>query len=694
MRRFLLVSVLLLACRASALKLEAQEAVTAPVLVHADRLPSADEGAPFSARVVTAEELRTAPQARLDDILRAQVPGFSLFRRSSSRVANPTTQGVTLRNFGPSGAGRTLVLLDGIPLNDPFAGYVLWNQIPPASLENVLVASGGGAGLYGNAALAGTIFLVSREPAESSGAVEGLIGNHGTYDGTAAGTLVAKPASVTVFAERFATSGYPVLQRDQRGPVDNNASSDSELVTLRLAVAVTRESTVAVDGRAFHEERGNGTIYTANDTSGADASVRWVTRFEQVRGELRLSGWVQRRRYRSTFSAINAARTIETPSLNQFNVPAAAVGGSAVWSMALGAAHVATIGADVRSVDGETNEAFSFVRTDYTRQRTAGGEQLFAGAFAEDTWHAAQAVTIVGSARVDHWELTNGSRIETDRATGATTLALRYADRSGDTMNGRLGASIDAGRSVTVRAAGYTGFRVPTLNELYRPFRVGNAVTEANAALRPERLEGGEAAVEWRPAAGLRLSGTAFYNRLEDAIGNITVGRGPGTFEPVGFLPAGGVLRQRQNIQLVTAPGAEMTAEWQVAAPLRLRVGYLFTRPTIAEASEAALRGKLLAQTPEHVATAAVDWKPISKLLLTLQTRYNAGQFEDDQNRIELAPFFVIDLAAQRQFTARFSGALKVENLLNADIETGKSPDGLVSSGAPRLVSLQLRWEM
>jgi outer membrane receptor protein involved in Fe transport len=83
------------------------------------------------------------------------VPGFSLFRRSSSRTANPTTQGVTLRNFGPSGAGRTLVLLDGIPLNDPFAGYVLWSQVPPALLESVLVQPGGGAGLFGNAGTRG-----------------------------------------------------------------------------------------------------------------------------------------------------------------------------------------------------------------------------------------------------------------------------------------------------------------------------------------------------------------------------------------------------------------------------------------------------------------------------------------------------------------------------------------------------------
>src|ERR1044072_1402057 len=159
--RLLLVCV---ACLATFLLRAAhgQEAVSETVVVEADRLPNAESGAPFSIEVVGQEELRRAPQLRLDDILRAQVPGFSLFRRNSSRTANPTTQGVTLRNFGPSGAGRTLVLLDGVPINDPFAGYVLWSQVPSASIESVLVNSGGGAGLFGNAALAGTIFLVSK----------------------------------------------------------------------------------------------------------------------------------------------------------------------------------------------------------------------------------------------------------------------------------------------------------------------------------------------------------------------------------------------------------------------------------------------------------------------------------------------------------------------------------------------------
>lgn len=680
-------SILVAVCILS--RTSAQDAVTGTVLVKADRLPAAASAASFSVEVVTEDELRAAPQLRLDDLLRAQAPGFSLFRRSSSRVANPTTQGVTLRNFGPSGAGRTLVLLDGIPLNDPFAGYVLWNQAPPALLETVLVAPGGGAGLFGNAALAGTIFLVSRAQ-ENFAQAEGVIGNRDTYGLSAAGNLSRNSARFSIFAETFSTGGYPVLQVNQRGAIDRNATSESELLDLGSEFALSAASTLRLQIRRFHEERGNGTLFTRNETTGADASAVLATSFSPLDAELRLTAYGQRRKYRSTFSAVNAARDVETPALDQFDVPADSAGGSAVWSMPIGGQHAITAGADARWVQGETNEAFRFMNGAFTRLRNAGGEQLFLGAFAEDTWAVSPAASLVGSVRLDRWQHSDGSRTEVDRATGDITFSSRFADRSAYSLNGRLGASARISRHVSARAAGYTGFRVPTLNELYRPFRVGNAVTEANAELEPERLLGGEAGVEWQLGERVRISGTAFYNRLEDAIGNITLGFGPGTFDPGGFIPAGGVLRQRQNVELVTAPGFEAKGEWQVASPLLLKASYLFTQPTIDQAEETSLVGNLLAQTPEHVVTAAVEWRPSTRWLASVNARYSGRQFEDDQNTAELAEFVILDATISYEFSSAASASLKIENLFNTEIETGKSPDGLVSIGAPRLVTLQV----
>ncbi len=671
----------------------AQEAVADRVIVKDSRLPDTETTAPFSIHAVDAEELRRAPQLRLDDLLRAKVPGFSLFRRNSSRTANPTTQGVTLRNFGPSGAGRTLVLLDGIPLNDPFAGYVLWHQVPPASLDAVLVQPGGGAGLFGNAALAGTIFLLSKPLRETSAALEGVVGNQETYETSVAATVAQPRFAVALFADWFSTAGYHVIARDQRGPVDTRADSESSLVSLQAEWQIGPETTLRVGGRRFGDERGNGTRLTKNSTTGEDVSAVLTQELRSWQSELQLTIYGQRRRFRSTFSSVNATRTIETPALDQFHVPANALGGSAVWSM-LASEHRLVVGGDARSVEGETNERFLWNGTTFRRLREAGGAQIFAGLFAEDTWTITPQATIVGGLRVDHWELFDGFRRETERATGAIVTDSRFADRDGNEINGRLGLRLQATNELTVRGAFYSGFRVPTLNELYRPFRVGNDVTEANAALEPEHLLGGEMALEWQATRTFRLSGTGFVNRLEDAVSNVTIGVGPGTFNPGGFIPAGGVLRQRQNVDLVVAPGFEATADWQIVPTVRLRSSYLFTHPTIERAADPALQGKLLAQTPAHVLTAGAEWIPVRNWFVSAQVRYSARQFEDDQNSRVLAPFTTVDTAVRYEFSVRASAALRVENLFNAEIESGRSADGLVTLGAPRLVSLQIRWQL
>lgn len=658
-----------------------QEAASERIVVEADRLPNAESGAPFSITVLDENALRRAPELRLDDILRAEVPGFSLFRRNSSRTANPTTQGVTLRNFGPSGAGRTLVLLDGIPVNDPFAGYVLWNQVPPASIESVLVNQGGGAGLFGNAALAGTIFLVSKPMDATSGFVEGSIGNAESYEATLDGTIVHQRFAAAIFAERFSTGGYPVVAPEQRGRVDNNASADSNLFDLRAEWQTGTNSSLRLEGRHFDEERGNGTLFTHNETTGTDISAVFTQKFPAQQAELRLSAYGQTREFSSTFSSVNATRDIETPALDQFDVPANAAGGSIVWSGAAGGNNNLTLGADARWVEGETNEAFFWNGTQFTRLRKAGGEQFFAGVFAEDTWSVSSNTTIVGGLRVDHWELFDGLRKETVRATGAVITDSRFPDREGDEINGRIGVRVKPTETVALRSAIYTGFRVPTLNELYRPFRVGNDVTNPNPELKPEHLIGGEVAAEWQASPTFRITGTGFLNRMEDAVSNVTLSVGPG-----------GVVRQRQNVDLVKAPGFEATAEWQVVSSVRLRGSYLFTHPTIERAADPTLSGKLLAQTPENVFTAGIEWTPAAKWVVNGQLRYCDRQFEDDQNSRVLAPFTTVDVAVLYQFSQRGSAGIRIENLFDTQIETGKSADGLVSIGAPRLFSFQIRW--
>ena len=658
------------------------------VTVAADRLPGSVGDQPFSLITIDREELRSAPQLRLDDVLRNAAPGFSNFRRSGSRVANPTTQGVSLRNVGPNGAGRTLVLLDGVPLNDPFAGWIPWGIVPPESIDRVTINSGGGAGLFGNAAIAGTIYLVPKSIDDDGARVVGTIGDRDTYEVSAEGRLRSERFALSTFFDRFSTEGYSVLQANQRGPVDTAADAESWVWQGRLQWNADEHTKLSFSALAFEEHRGNGTLYTRNATRGQDFSVAAQRFLPSLEADVRVQAYLQRRQFRSTFSSIDATRSVETPALDQFDVPATAVGGSVVWSQQIGEAHRLIGGIDARWVEGETNEYFLRSGDDFLRFRNAGGRQEFVGIFLEENWRVSDAVNVVVGGRLDYWRQFDGMRVERDRVTHTALQNVQFAEQDGMSPNGRVGLTAQVSRAFRVRAAGFTGFRAPTLNELYRPFRVGNDITEANAALDPERLFGAEAGFDWNPVERFSFSVTGFYNELHDAIGNVTIGAGPGTFVPGGFVPAGGVLRQRQNLDRVEVLGVETSLLWRITDDLRFRAQYLYTHPTVSHARNAPqLEGRILAQSPEHVAVTGIDWTP-GRWHATAQVRYVGRQYEDDLNTLALAPYTTVDLALGYDFNEHLSAMGRVENLFDTESEVGKTAGGLVSIGAPRLVSL------
>lgn len=677
---------------------QGQEFATPPdrVVVTADRTETRAQDGGVLVTTVDRADLDAAPALRLDDLLREQVPGFSLFRRSSSRVANPTTQGVSLRNVGPNGAGRTLVLLDGIPQNDPFGGWVYWSRLPPSALDRVEILQGGGAGLFGNAALGGVIQLFSRQLPGNALAVDAQGGSRGTYEVSAAGQRSVASGAV-VFSgrvDRFSTDGYPTVRADQRGRVDLAADSETTLLEGGVRWNVNDSNSLTLKADAFREERGNGTPLTNNSTDAADFSASFAGEIPESKIGYQLQAYGQLREYQSSFSAVNAARSLETPSLDQFSVPAQSAGGSATVSLPLGDSQRILLGADERWVEGETDERFRYLAGQFTRQRAAGGRQFFTGLFIEDAWRPAPGSTVTASGRLDYYANDQGSRRETDLATGAATLDERFASRDGWAPNGRLGGAQQLWDASTfLRGSIYSGFRVPTLNELYRPFRVGNDITEANAALRPERLYGVDLGWQTKVFQTLDLSVTGFYNELHNPIANVTVAGGGAVVAPFGFIPAGGVGRLRENLGRAQIFGAEATAAWAPSPQWRLTLSYLYSHGTVESApASPGLEGKRLAQAPEQQLVAGVRWSPGSKVQALAQLRVVGDQYEDDLNTLNLDAYAAVDLSVTYTFSPEWQARAAVENLFDTEVETGKSAAELVSIGAPRLITAGLRW--
>lgn len=639
--------------------------------VTATRGPASVEEVPLQVTVFERDEIGNSAALTIDDFLR-RTPGFSLFRRSSSLVAHPTTQGASLRGVGPTGASRALVLLDGIPLNDAFGGWVHWSKIPMLSVDRIEVVRGGGSTAWGSGAMAGVINVITR-PLDPGWSLEGLAGNRGTVRASVRGVAELGPVSVGLDGQYFETDGYYVVHPDQRGPIDEEAFSRNRSAMATVVVPVATASSLTVRAGAFAEDRGNGTPFTRNDTrSGRFSSTLDFVESDEVQWEWTLFG--EHSVFASTFSSVNSGRTEERPALDQFDVPAT-MGGTAVqfWRD-IGENHSLTGAVDMRWITGETNEDFFFQAGDFINRRRAGGSQALAGMFVENAYEPDDSWRFSLGARVDYWNNFDGEFRQWNRATGATTASEDFSQRDGSVLSPRAGVVHHLTEAISLRAAAYQGFRAPTINELYRPFRVGADETRANPELDPERITGLEAGFDVEFSDRWHGLVTGFWNDLDDPITNVTIGASS----------AGGALRQRQNLDRATVYGLEMEVGWKVHSNWTVSGGVLLSRATVRRASQQPeLEGNRLPQTPDRTAILRSRWEWGDGYLLEIQGRYAGPQFEDDLNTRRLAGFWVADLYAARQLGEGATLFVGVENVFDRLYAVGETGDGLTTVGQP-----------
>jgi outer membrane receptor protein involved in Fe transport len=646
----------------------------APVVVTPSRIEERVGETPASVTVIGGEALRNAPQQTVDDILR-QVPSFSLFRRSSSLVTHPTAQGVSLRGIGPSGASRALVLQDGVPINDAFGGWVQWSRLPLLGIEQIEVMRGGGSALWGNGALGGVIHVIPRRPTERSVTFDASVGTFDTTRFDLLATEVVGPVRVSVEGLKFDTKGYTLVKDSRRGAIDQPADLHGGVGTGRVELVLSPDLTLFATGGYFAEERNNGTPLQVNDTElmhlftggtlrTADGSV-W-----------KLTVWTQGETFDSTFSTQANDRNSETLALRQRS-PSETAGGTLQWNRAFGE-HGLLAGVDTHWVAGETNENVFAATGARLRQRTAGGEQAFLGVFVQDAWAVTRWLELTGALRGDWWRSYAGLREESPPPAG---LPARQDFRAVDYLipSPKLAALVHAMPATDVFASVYQGFRVPTLNEQYRPFRVRNDVTVANESLKPERLTGGEAGVSQRwGVVDARVTG--FWNEVQDQILNVTLGTN------LPDCPAGTTCRQRRNVDLTRIRGVETEIEVRPVPRWRVTAGHVYLDAHVVESAGAGLDGKRLAQVPDHVVTLGVHWEDPAWFAASVLVRRVGRQFEDDLNTLPMGAFTTVDLRVARRIGRQSQVYFAVENLFDETYTIARTSEGVVSIGTPRML--------
>ena len=650
-----------LAC-ALALPLSAQEAEAPVIVVTGEGLDETPATPAYDQQVIDREQLVSVPSGRIEDAL-ASVAGFQQFRRSDSRSANASAQGATLRALGGNATSRALVLLDGVPMSDPFFGYIPFSAIAPERLSQIRVTRGGGSGPFGAGALAGTIEMESAGIDQLDGfAGQALVNDRGETE--LSGSAGARLGSGFLVASgRWDRGkGFYTTPEADRVPLSARAAFDGWSAQIRGVAPVSDEIELQVRGLAYRDERTLRFKGADSSIEGQDASLRLVGRGEW---EFDALAYLQAR----NFTNVVVSSTRFVPVLDQRNTPATGLGGKLELRPPVGDAHVLRVGMDFRRAEGELFEtAISAFSGNITARRNAGGTNTDLGLFVEDDWSLGRLVLTLG-ARLDRWTIRDGFYTERD-ASGELLSTDSFADRAGWDASFRGGVLYRANDVVALRAAAYSGLRLPTLNELYRPFVVFPVVTQANAALENERLEGFEAGIELTPNPGLALSLTAFDNRVKNAVANVTIAEN---------------LRQRRNIDAIQSRGLEASVSATLGA-FSLDASAVWTD---AEAKgsgfAAALDGNRPSQTPRFTGGATLSWTPADDWLLSATVRHVGAQFEDDLESNVLPAATTLDAFVRVPMTPSIAFVLRGENLTDEAIVT-RNQSGAIDLGVPRTV--------
>jgi outer membrane receptor protein involved in Fe transport len=594
---------------------------------------SLSAGVPAHMSVLDATALDRTPGVNADDRLRV-IPGFSLFRRSSSLVAHPSTQGVSLRGLGSTAASRTSVRWDGVPLNEPFGGWVQWSRVAPEALDRVEVTRGAATSLFGDHSMGGSISLFSK--AAERNRLEGQLeaGNRATRTVSAAAARRWNRWAASAHWRGVTTGGYYIVRPSERGLADRPARSRFTAGDLRLdAGSGAQRLYLKLDLLA--EERANGTVLRRNSTSLGSISAHYSR--DAASSSLSLIAWHVREQFRDHTSSLSLDRNTETPATRQ-RVPAESAGATALWRK------------------GESRWS-----------AIAGADFLRAEGYSHQTSPATGATQVTGGVLTQQGYFT---QLEAGGAPLRIFAGARYQSAGPGRRFFSPSAGLTAAKGpVRLRASAYRAFRIPTLDEMYRQFRVGNTVTFPNPDLRPETMSGGEAGLDWSSERS-RLSVTAYHNSLGRLIANVTISAAPNLIQ-----------RQKRNAGRAAARGveAEIRRRWR---SLLGEFSYLFVDSRFSG-------GPRLPQVARHQGSAVLTYAR-SRTLLSAGLRAYSSQFEDDLNTFRMPGYAVLHFSAQREFGRAMAAVFAMENALNREFIVGFTPTA--ATGAPRLWRFGLRW--
>jgi outer membrane receptor protein involved in Fe transport len=664
------------------------------IVVTASRGERAVRDVPLHAIVLDPQAPTAAGDFGASDLVARQVPSLNLHVAASSLVSAPRDQSLNFRGAGAGTVSRALLLVDGLPMLDPYNASAIWSKTPKALIERVEVVPGGGATVWGNLALSGVVNLITRPPAEQALDLEARLAERATVGATAILSDLAGGWAGWLAADHFATDGYSTVETASRGAADEPEFRDYNSLTARASYTLSPRAALHLRALGYGEDRGEGTRLDRAENREWMAAASADVTGKRAQWQFHLFG---RRQQLDDFNGeLDAERATVVPSAHIFDLASENLGAGAVWSRPVGERHAVTAGADFQYLAINRDENLVWDGTGFTERYHVEGRQQLAGGFVEGRWRPDRRWSVLAAARLDAIRTYDGHTRRTELASGIRSEDERLDDNTETTANPSLGFVFQATAVSRVRGAVYTGFRGPAPSELF----VGaaprnNRVTVPNPDLRPEALLGAELGYDFTPAADFSLRATGFWSETDDLIQRVTLGRvgaDGGNVEPCGELGPRGACQQRQNLGTTRAYGVELGADFRPHPRWRLELGAALLDTEVTDnPADPDLVGREIELTPGERLTLGATYLA-TRLTAALRLRRIGNRWAETENENHLPAQTLVDLTVSHRLSERFEIFAGAENLLDEEPRIDFS-SGIFRVGSPRVLQLGLRFQ-
>lgn len=638
----------------------------------------------YSNQIISSKNLKDFKS--LDDAIKLN-SNAGLFRRSSNKLSNPTISGLNLRPIAPNGASRSLVNLEDIPLNDPFGNWVNFGAISNMALDDVRITKGASIVANSQSGILGLVELSLKPSNQFKNYLALDMGESGENAIAIGGAFL----NSQIHYAKSKSIGDIGIPPNKRNIVDIAPSGSDESIILGHEGELCQSQSCPNFSILMLKYDGSRNANLLNAKSTISNEILGINLFKNANKDnlgYQLNLWQNKSDFSNISVSINSTRNLASIANTQFKTPAN--GNGLHFSLRKITGNFTNeIGADIRNLKGETHEYYRYINAAPTRLRQSGGKSINNGIFIQSNYSNNNSIFDF-SYRYDVWKNSNGLRYEYDIIQNQNLLSVKYDKREYELPSMKFAYKNQINDNVAWRFSFYKAYRIPSLNELYRPFRVGNDVTEANENLVPELIKGVEFGLEQDFNFGLKSQSNVFFNIIENPIINKTIAIGPISHPIAGFIASGALLRQRVNIGSIEAIGFESFNQYKISSNMSLFFNLSLLKANLKNTNSSILEGNIPAQSPNYIVNMGVE-KSYGDLNIAINHFIESSKFEDDLNLIKLERAQKTDIYLSYKLKQNISIYTQFYNVFNHKNEIAKTIDGLETFDKGRAMNFGIK---